>query len=86
MGRSRHLNILILSRKQVLDSLEDLVDKLDESTTFVRLPTRKERPSGREQSKRVKAINLIVDKLSEKAQSRHDNTTTLTDMWLKKCN
>ena len=33
------------------DSLEDLVDKPDKSTTFVRLPTKKKRPIGRETPK-----------------------------------
>ena len=47
------------------------------------MPTRKERPSGREKSKRVDAINLIIDKVSEKTQSIQDNTNTLQDMWLK---
>jgi hypothetical protein len=40
-----------IRKTSALDSLEDLVDKPDESTTFVRLLTRKEHPSGREQSK-----------------------------------
>ena len=62
------------------DSLEDLGDTPDESTTFVRLSTTKECPSGREQSKQVNAINLIVDKVSEKAQSSKDNTTALQGM------
>ena len=52
------------------DSLEDLFDKPDKFTTFVRLPTGKERPSGREQSKQVDVIKHIADKVSEKAQSR----------------
>ena len=65
---SKHPNSI--RKTSVPDSLEDLVDKPDKSTTFVRLVTRKEHPSGREQYKRVDAINHIADKVSEKAQSR----------------
>ncbi len=41
----------------------------DESRTFLKLPSRKERPPGREMSKRVDTINFIVDKVTEIAQS-----------------
>ena len=37
----------------------------DESRTFLKMPSRKERPPGREMSKRVDAINFIVDKVAE---------------------
>ena len=65
---------------------EDLAEAIvepDESKTFLKLPSRKERPPGREKSKRVDAINLIVDKVAERAQPPCDNTATLQDMWLK---
>ena len=82
-SRPPHRHPNSIRKTSVLDSLEVLVDKPDKSTTFVRLPTRKESPTGREKSNQVDAINLIVDKVSENAQSGQDNTTTLQDIWLK---
>jgi hypothetical protein len=49
----------------------------------LRGPTRKDRPAGREVSKRVDAINLIVDKVTEKTALMQDNLFSLQDMWLK---
>ena len=72
-----------IRKQSAPDSLADLTEKADESNTFIRLPTRNDRPSGKEKSKRVDAINLIVNKVSEKTQSMKDNTSTLQDMWLK---
>lgn len=65
------------------ESTGDTEQNLDESKTFLKLPSRKERPAGREATKRVDAINLIVDKVSDKVQPIRDNTATLQDMWLK---
>ena len=54
------------------DALDDAAKNLNESKTFIKLPSKKECPSGREQSKRVNAINLIVYKVSERAHSIQD--------------
>jgi hypothetical protein len=71
-------------RKSTLpESLEDDTDHNKESNTFVRVPSRKECPAGREQSKRVDAINLIVFKVTQKTASMQGNSLSLQDMWLK---
>ena len=63
-----------IQKASTWDSLEDLVDKPDKSTTFVRFPTTKEPPIGRETSKWVNITNLNVYKVSEKTQYRQDTT------------
>jgi hypothetical protein len=54
-----------------------------EFNTFVKVPSKNERPAGREKSKRVDAINLIVDKVTEKASSSQQDNVSLQNMWLK---
>ena len=64
--------------------LEDNFNENEDSNTFVRAPSQKERPSGMEHTKRVDAINLIMNKVSEKVASHStQDTATLQDMWLK---
>ena len=78
---AKHSNSI--RKSNMPEDLADALDVSDESKTFLKLPSRKERPPGREKSKRVDAINLIVDKVAERAQPLRDNTATLQDMWLK---
>jgi hypothetical protein len=56
-----------IRRNQVnVDAIkEDIIPET--ANTFVRLPSRNAHPPGREQSKRVNAINFTVDKTTEKA-------------------
>ena len=73
-----------IQKQSVPEVLEGTFNENEESNTFVKAPSQKERPSGRGKSKRVNAINLIVDKVSEKVASNStQDTATLQDMWLK---
>jgi hypothetical protein len=72
-----------IKKSSLHDSLQDPEEYNEESNTFVRAPTRKDRPAGREVSKRVDAINLILNKITEKTASVQDNSLSLQDMWLK---
>ena len=71
-----------IKKSTIPESLQDEVFN-DESNTFVRAPSRKDRPSGREVSKHAYAINLIVDKVTEKTAAMHGNSLFLQDIWLK---
>ena len=73
-----------IRKNSLPENSEDVMYNSEKSATFVSALRRKERPVGREQSKRVDAINLVVDKVSEKAASRQQNYSLfLQDMWLK---
>lgn len=70
-------------RKASLQDTLDPEEEVGEHNTFVKVPTRKDRPAGREKSKRVDAINLIVDKVTEKTSSQQQDNVSLQNMWLK---
>ena len=73
-----------IRKDHVPEELEDAFNDNEESNTFVKLPSRKDRPNGREKSNQVDAVNLIVDKVSERVSLHQtQDTTTLQDMWLK---
>jgi hypothetical protein len=77
-----HKNPHSIRKSNLSEDLAEAIAQPDESRT--KLPSRKERPPGREMSKRVDAINFIVDKVAERAQlPPRDNASTLQDMWLK---
>ena len=56
---------------------------IPDSRTFVRVPTQRDCPAGRDVSKHVDAINLIVNKVTEKTESIQGNSLSLQGMWLK---
>ena len=66
-----------------LDKVSDTNFDREASESFVRLPKSKERPAVREYSKRVDAINLIVDKVSQQVNTSRENTSSIHDMWTK---
>jgi hypothetical protein len=67
-----------IGKTNLLESLEDVTNHNEESNTFMRAPSMKERPAGTEQSKCIDAI-----KMTQKTASMQGNSLSLQDMWLK---
>ena len=63
------------SESKTLTEIEVIVKAKEEhfipetANIFVRMPSRNDHPAGREHSKRVDAINFIIDKVTENASA-----------------